>query len=162
MSKILADVNYLSVVLAAVAAWPVPDVNETVYLTKALHHVDPAYGRGDWFLETPDAHSAFYAVMGPILAACGLESGAWVGRWLGWLALAVGFRHAVVPLLPTALGRLLAADRIASVEGATLHDYAKAPRRGRKVGHVTVTAPNATVLDERLARLRAVLPGDDG
>jgi len=94
---------------AASGAWPLPDVNETVYLTKALHHVDPSYGRGDWFLETPDAHSVFYAVMGPIVAACGLESGAWVGRWLGWLALAIGFRHAVAPLLPTTFGRLLAA-----------------------------------------------------
>ena len=94
---------------AASGAWTVPDTNETVYLTKALHHANPAYGRGDWFLETPDAHAVFYAVLGPILRACGLEAGAWVGRWLGWLALAVGFRHAVVPLVPTARGRVLAA-----------------------------------------------------
>ena len=104
-----AEVAAILLLFAASGAWPLPDVNETVYLTKALHHVDPSYGRGDWFLETPDAHSIFYAVMGPILAACGLESGAWVGRWLGWLALAIGFRHAVVPLLSTAVGRLLAA-----------------------------------------------------
>lgn len=103
------EVAAILLLFAASGAWPLPDVNETVYLTKALHHVDPSYGRGDWFLETPDAHSIFYAVMGPIVAACGLESGAWVGRWLGWLALAVGFHHAVVPLLPTAFGRLLAA-----------------------------------------------------
>jgi len=103
------EVAAILLVFAASGAWPLPDVNETVYLTKALHHVDPSYGRGDWFLETPDAHSVFYAMLGPILAACGLESGAWVGRWLGWLALAVGFHRAVVPLLPTAFGRLLAA-----------------------------------------------------
>lgn len=105
----LGEAAGILLVFAAAGAWPLPDVNETVYLTKALHHADPAYGRGDWFLETPDAHSVFYALIGPILAACGLEWGAWVGRWLGWLALAVGFRHAVVPLLPTAFGRLLAA-----------------------------------------------------
>ena len=105
----LTEVAAIAALFAAAGAWPVPDVNETVYLTKALHHADPAYGRGDWFLETPDAHSVFYALIGPILAACGLEWGAWVGRWLGWLALAAGFRHAVVPLLPTAFGRLLAA-----------------------------------------------------
>ena len=103
------EVAAILLMFAASGAWPLPDVNETVYLTKALHHFAPSYGRGDWFLETPDAHSVFYAVMGPIMAACGLESGAWVGRWLGWLALAIGFRHAVVPLLPTAFGRLLAA-----------------------------------------------------
>jgi hypothetical protein len=108
-----AEVAAILLLFAACGAWSLPDVNETVYLTKALHHVDPTYGRGDWFLETPDAHSVFYAGMGPILAACGLESGAWVGRWLGWLAVAVGFRHAVVPLVPTALGRLLAAGLFA-------------------------------------------------
>ena len=84
-----AEVAAILLLFAACGAWSLPDVNETVYLTKALHHVDPTYGRGDWFLETPDAHSVFYAGMGPILAACGLETGAWVGRWLGWLALAV-------------------------------------------------------------------------
>ena len=103
------EVAAILLLFAASGAWPLPDVNETVYLTKALHHADPSYGRGDWFLETPDAHAFFYAVMGPIVAACGLESGAWVGRWLGWLTLAIGFRRAVVPLLPTAFGRLLAA-----------------------------------------------------
>ncbi|MEY3362007.1 MAG: hypothetical protein RL531_1726 [Actinomycetota bacterium] len=60
------------------------------------------------------------------------------------------------------IGRLPDPSAIATIEGATLHDYAKAPRRGRKVGHITVTAPDAAVLDARLAALEAVLPGDDG
>ena len=28
---------------AAAGAWPVPEVNETVYLTKARHHADPQF-----------------------------------------------------------------------------------------------------------------------
>ena len=103
------EVAGVLLLFAASAAWPTPDVNETVYLTKALHHADPAYGGGDWFLSTPDAHAVFYRLMGPILAVWGLETGAWIGRWLGWLALAWGFRHAIVPLVPTTYGRLLAA-----------------------------------------------------
>jgi 5-(carboxyamino)imidazole ribonucleotide synthase len=51
-------------------------------------------------------------------------------------------------------------DRAAvlAVPGAHLHDYGKAPRPGRKLGHVTVCAPDGAALDERLA----ALPVDDG
>ena len=56
-------------VFAAAGAWPVPDVNETAYLTKARHFTDPAWCQGDFFLETPDAHGVFYLLMGPIAAA---------------------------------------------------------------------------------------------
>ena len=106
-------------VFAAVAAWPVPDVNETAYLTKARHAFDPSWCRGDFFLETPDAHGVFYLLMGPLTAAVTLERAAWIGRWLGWLALAVGFRHAVVPLLATGTARVLAAALMALLLGHT-------------------------------------------
>lgn len=96
-------------VFAAAGAWPVPDVNETAYLTKARHYADPAWCRGDFFLETPDAHGVFYLLMGPIAAAVSLEQAAWIGRWLGWLSLACGFRWATMPLLAGALPRILAA-----------------------------------------------------
>jgi 5-(carboxyamino)imidazole ribonucleotide synthase len=48
------------------------------------------------------------------------------------------------------------------VEGAHLHQYGKALRPGRKVGHVTVVAPDRASLDLRLAELAAVMPPDDG
>ena len=86
-------------VFAATAAWPVPDVNEAVYLTKARHAADPDWAAGDFFLETPDAHGVFYVLFGPLAAALPLAEAAWLGRVLGWLALAVGFRHAVLPVL---------------------------------------------------------------
>src|SRR5256885_14544517 len=38
-----------------------------------------------------------------------------------------------------------------SIPGAHLHDYTKAPRPGRKVGHVTVTAPDTSELRTRVA-----------
>ena len=49
---------------------------------------------------------------------------------------------------------------VLAIPGAHLHDYAKAPRPGRKVGHVTVTAPDAGELRARVTRL-ADLPGVD-
>ena len=40
-----------------------------------------------------------------------------------------------------------------AIPGAHFHDYAKAPRPGRKVGHVTITAADADELRARVARL---------
>jgi 5-(carboxyamino)imidazole ribonucleotide synthase len=52
-----------------------------------------------------------------------------------------------------AIGSLPDPELVLSVPDAHLHSYAKAPRAGRKVGHVTVRAPDAATLSERLARL---------
>jgi len=60
------------------------------------------------------------------------------------------------------IGALPDPGAVLAVEGAHLHRYRKAPRPGRKVGHVTVTAPDQTTLDARLDALRAVLPPDVG
>ncbi len=49
---------------------------------------------------------------------------------------------------------------VLAVPDAHLHFYAKEPRPGRKVGHVTVRAPDAATLDERVQALRAVIPRD--
>ena len=105
----VVEVLVILAIFAAAGAWPVPDVNETAYLTKARHYADPAWCRGDFFLETPDAHGVFYLLLGPLAAAVSLEQAAWIGRWLGWLTLACGFRWAVVPLLQGSWPRILAA-----------------------------------------------------
>lgn len=104
-----AEILAILLVFAAAGAWPAPDVNETVYLTKARHRGDPAWAAGDWFLETPDAHGVFNLIVGPLVASLPLEQAAWAGRWLGWLALACGFRHAVAPLIDRSSGRVVAA-----------------------------------------------------
>ena len=103
------EVLAILAVFAAAGAWPVPDVNETAYLTKARHFTDATWCQGDFFLETPDAHGVFYLLMGPIAAAVSLEQAAWIGRWLGWLSLACGFRWATLPLLAGTWPKILAA-----------------------------------------------------
>jgi hypothetical protein len=103
------EIAVIAAIFAAAGAWPVPDVNEPVYLTKARHAVDPTWAAGDFFLETPDAHGVFYRVFGPLAAALPLDQAAWIGRIAGWLALAVGFRHVIGPLGATSLGRIAAA-----------------------------------------------------
>jgi len=59
------------------------------------------------------------------------------------------------------IGALPGRDAILAIRGAHLHDYSKTLRRGRKVGHVTVTAPDDVTRDERVARVLSVVR-DDG
>ncbi|MFO0961691.1 MAG: 5-(carboxyamino)imidazole ribonucleotide synthase [Phycisphaerales bacterium] len=54
------------------------------------------------------------------------------------------------------IGRLPARDAVLAVPGAKLHDYGKAPRRGRKVGHASVCAPDAAVRDAQVRVLAAL------
>ena len=49
--------------------------------------------------------------------------------------------------------------RVLAIEGAHLHDYGKAPRPGRKLGHVTLTAADEASLAPRLAALLAIIDG---
>ncbi len=51
------------------------------------------------------------------------------------------------------IGALPDAQRILAVPGAYLHLYGKAPRPGRKIGHVTVVAADGSTLDARLEAL---------
>lgn len=58
------------------------------------------------------------------------------------------------------IGSLPRSEEVLRVPGASLHLYAKSPRAGRKVGHITVHAPDEGVLRERLERVqRVVVPG---
>jgi hypothetical protein len=106
-----AEILAITLIFAATAAWPVPDVNEAVYITKARHRVDPDWAVGDFFLQTPDGHGLFFLLFGPVAAALPLATAAWVGRLLGWVALAAGFRAAVRPLVPVAVSPSPGASR---------------------------------------------------
>jgi 5-(carboxyamino)imidazole ribonucleotide synthase len=46
---------------------------------------------------------------------------------------------------------------VLAVPGAHLHRYGKAPRPGRKLGHVTVVARDEPERDARLARVGALI-----
>lgn len=63
---------------------------------------------------------------------------------------------------PTAMlncvGRTPDATAVLKVTGAHLHVYGKAPRPGRKVGHVTVTAPDEPTLAVRVRELIPLVP----
>jgi len=58
-----------------------------------------------------------------------------------------------------AVGALPDTAAVLRVPAAHLHDYGKAPRPGRKVGHITVTAETAETRDDRLTALRSIIEG---
>ena len=61
------------------------------------------------------------------------------------------------------IGKRPAPDALAGVTGAHIHDYAKAERKGRKIGHITLTGPDATICREQAeivnGRLGNLMPG---
>ena len=56
------------------------------------------------------------------------------------------------------IGTMPDRDRVLAIPGVHHHDYGKAPRPGRKLGHGTVVAPTARDRDRRLGRLARLVP----
>jgi len=56
------------------------------------------------------------------------------------------------------IGAMPDAARVLALPGVHLHDYGKAARPGRKLGHATVVAPTAAARDAALKRLLRLVP----
>lgn len=78
-----------------------------------------------------------------VRAVCGLPLGSTEARC-----------HAIMTNL---IGRVPNATDVLSIRGAHLHDYGKAPRAGRKVGHVTVLGESLTEVLAKTQQIEALL-----
>lgn len=75
------------------------------------------------------------------------------------MGLPLGDATALEPsAMVNCIGAMPASADVLRVSDAHYHDYGKEPRRGRKVGHLTVRAPDEATLRERIAALEALLP----
>ena len=74
---------------------------------------------------------------------------------LGWPLGSTAARG--VSAMVNCIGTMPSPRSILAVPGAHLHDYGKAARPGRKLGHVTVTADDETTLEARLASVEAII-----
>jgi hypothetical protein len=97
------EVLLILTVFFALAGEPVPHVNEPHYLGRMKHFWDPAWGAGDLFLESPDAHGLFVWAFGWATKYLSLSATAWTGRILVWTLLAwawqrLSWRIVAVPL----------------------------------------------------------------
>ena len=86
-----------------------PDVGESHYLVKAKHYWQPVWCAGDLFLESRDAHAAFYWTFGWVTRFCSLVTTAWIGRVISWLLLAWSWRKLSWAVVPRPLMSLLSA-----------------------------------------------------
>ena len=70
----------------------------------------------------------------------------------------------MVPVTPSAMvnliGRIPDAVRAVREPGVFLHDYGKAPRAGRKVGHITIAGRSGPDTDALVARVLALIAAD--
>jgi 5-(carboxyamino)imidazole ribonucleotide synthase len=55
------------------------------------------------------------------------------------------------------IGEIPKIDEVLKVPGAHLHLYGKAPRPGRKLGHITLCEPTQEALAAKLAHLRSFI-----
>jgi 5-(carboxyamino)imidazole ribonucleotide synthase len=55
------------------------------------------------------------------------------------------------------IGAAPPADALEAIPGAHVHLYGKAPRPGRKLGHVTVLADDPATLEQRIAAVLAAM-----
>lgn len=71
--------------------WPVPSVDETLYLLLPKKLFDPEYLLNDWTLSRPWApHAVFNAVVGVFTMVLPIEAIGWLGRSLTWVLISVG------------------------------------------------------------------------
>ena len=74
---------------------------------------------------------------------------------LGWPLGATNARGPCAML--NCIGTMPDREAVLAIPGAHFHDYGKAPRPGRKLGHVTITAPHPAALTERVEAVRLTL-----
>jgi hypothetical protein len=94
------EIAMIVVVFFATAGVPVPNVNETHYLTKAKHYWNPDWCAGDLFLESADAHLTFYWTLGLLTKWFSLPAVAWVGRFVAWISLAWAWERLSSQVVP--------------------------------------------------------------
>lgn len=103
------EVGFIVLLFFLFAGSPPPDVGESHYLAKARHHWQPEWCAGDLFLESHDAHLAFYWTLGWLANIAPLPAAAWIGRLITWLLLAWSWQRLSWAIVPTPLVSLLSA-----------------------------------------------------
>jgi hypothetical protein len=91
---------YLSFLLFSTVRSPVPGVNEPYYLAKAKHFWNADWCRGDFFLDSSNAHHVFYQTLGVFTQWLTLDQTAWLGRVIGVFLLSLGWTKLISRILP--------------------------------------------------------------
>jgi len=89
--------------------------------------------------------------------------GAYTGQFENHLRavcdLPLGDSHAVGPsAMVNLVGAIPDIAAILAIPGCHLHLYDKAPRSGRKIGHINICAPDDNILSQRIEQITLLLP----
>jgi hypothetical protein len=87
------EIAWIVLLFFLLGSGPAPAINEPHYLSRAKHYWDPDFCRGDFFLESRDAHPVFFAAFGWLTRWLSLPAAAWIGRFLGWTLLAAAWQR---------------------------------------------------------------------
>jgi hypothetical protein len=87
------DLMFCLAIMGLYAGEQPPAINETHYLTKARHFWEPSFLAKDYFVDSANAHWFFFVSLGWLPAAFSFAAAAWIGRLLGWLTIAIGWRY---------------------------------------------------------------------
>ncbi len=91
--------------------------NESHYLCKAKHYWQADWCAGDMFLESADAHLAFYWTIGWLTRWFSLPAVAWIGRGLAWGLLAWVWQRLARTVVSRPLYGVLAAAMFLALVG---------------------------------------------
>ncbi len=105
----LTDIILILGVFFVFAGWPVPDVNEAHYVLKAIHYWHPQVIANDLFLDSAEAHLAFYWTVGWMGLWLGQETLVWTVRLLTWILLAWSWQRLSWAIVPRPLYAVLSA-----------------------------------------------------
>lgn len=95
------EIGLLTLLFYIIAGDPPPGINEAHYLVKAKHFWEPQWLSRDVFVNSKNAHVAFFAIFGWFTQVFDLTTTAWIGRLVGWTSLAAGLFYFCKPLLQT-------------------------------------------------------------
>jgi hypothetical protein len=95
-----SEIAWIVVVCFLFGSGAAPDVNEPHYLTKARHFWDPTFAPHDFFLGSRNAHLVYYWLFGWVTTFVTFPAAAWIGRFVGWTLLAVGWQRLSWTVLP--------------------------------------------------------------
>lgn len=104
-----AEVLWIVCLFFLFAGYEPPSEGESHYLAKAKHYWNPDWCAGDLFLESADAHYAFYWAFGWVTAIVSLEASSWILRVITWTLLAIAWQRLSWAMIPQRLWSILTA-----------------------------------------------------
>jgi hypothetical protein len=105
----LAEVLLIVLVFFIATGDPTPSVNETHYIARLKHFWNPAWCKGDLFLESPDTQVAFIWLFGWMTRWLSLSATAWICRTVAWVFIAWSWQRLSWRVVPRPLAAVLSA-----------------------------------------------------